>query len=130
MRVELFGEIATVQCLSNEEVNFKNFQYAILTLFRLCPGEGWDCIMYDLMDTTTGGTPIAVIFIFAWILVVNFICLSLFIAVLLGNLSAALDEAAVQAQRAARRRLMLTLQKQSQILELELVRNELLTSRR
>lgn len=121
--VELFGDVETGVCIGGN-VGFGDFPHAVLTLFRVATGQDWDCIMYDCMDSDNDGTPLAIPYFLIFLLCVNFTCLSLFIAVLLDNLSLALHQAAVASARLHRRHMMLTFQKQSAMLELEHTRQQ------
>lgn len=102
--VKLFGLIEYGECL-NVHANFEvyityirlrpclttflcqSFPIAALTLFRMSTGEDWNCIMHDCMDESKGGTMFAWAFFISFVVLVTFITLNLFIAVILDNFS-------------------------------------------
>ena len=51
--VSLYGSLPMDQPYSfgeyNDHANFSNFGKAIITLFRMSTGEGWNGIMHDVM---------------------------------------------------------------------------------
>jgi len=62
--------------------NFDNLGYAIITIFEVLLGEGWNDIMYNCMRCE--GTLMSIYFI-GLVLAGNVIMLNLFLAILLGN---------------------------------------------
>lgn len=50
--VQLFSEIKLGDNL-NDDVNFKNFWRAFLTLIRMSTGEAWDTILSDMIAKRT-----------------------------------------------------------------------------
>jgi len=89
--VAFFSKIpqsAASECIT-PQMNFETFSTAFLTLFVLSTGENWDCVMYDYCNV--GGN-----FFLRWgcygyfilfVLVVSFITLNLFIAIIIDNFS-------------------------------------------
>ena len=56
-------------------------------MFRVSTGEDWNCIMHDCMDESKGGSRFAWVFFLSFVMLVSFITLNLFIAVILDNFS-------------------------------------------
>ncbi|KRX08852.1 hypothetical protein PPERSA_08956 [Pseudocohnilembus persalinus] len=85
--VFLFKDVTEGQVI-NEYVNFKNFGYAMLTLFRCSTGEDWALIMFDCSRTKncvkgkTCGTIFSIPYYLVFILVTQFIMLNLFIMII------------------------------------------------
>jgi len=85
----------------NQHANFRSFGTAVLTLVRSSTGENWNLIMYELVNTEGGckddpqwddpepmgcGVSSAYVYFFSFILLVGFVMLNVFIAVILGAL--------------------------------------------
>eukprot|EP00899_Mesostigma_viride_P019947 jgi/Mesvir1/27954/Mv20161-RA.1 len=100
--VELFGKVTQHQENIDRRTNFQNWGYAMLTLFRMCTGEGWNGIMYDCMvqpddcvgpnggpccsyEDGTCGRKAGFIYFIAFQVVGTYIVLNLFLAVVLEN---------------------------------------------
>jgi len=86
LAVNLFGKINTGKCI-NRHANFNTFPKAVFTLLRVSTGEDWDCLMYDCMDPKNGGFSAAFVFFISFIVLVWFITLNLFIAIIVDNFS-------------------------------------------
>jgi hypothetical protein len=50
-------------------------------------GEAWDCIMHDCMDDASGGSQWAWLYFIFFYVIVAFVTLNLFIAIILDNFS-------------------------------------------
>lgn len=97
MGVQLFARVKLRDSL-NEHANFQSFSKALVTLIRSSTGESWNSIMYELADTADCsedtewndqpqngcGFPVAaVVFYYSFTLLVTFVMLNVFIAVIL-----------------------------------------------
>ena len=86
----------------NRHANFRNSWYALLLLFRITTGEDWNRVMHDCMvspplcslnegdnywETDCGHSIVAPIFFFSYYVIVTYIFLNLFIAVVIENFS-------------------------------------------
>ena len=85
----MFGNI-TQGGIINDQVNFSNFGYAMIILFRMVSGEDWPTIMYDTMNTgpdcipdKTCGTGIAPLYFISLQMVCVYVMLNLFILIIL-----------------------------------------------
>eukprot|EP01065_Artemidia_motanka_P041527 TRINITY_DN5402_c0_g1_i1.p1 TRINITY_DN5402_c0_g1~~TRINITY_DN5402_c0_g1_i1.p1 ORF type:complete len:1627 (+),score=405.07 TRINITY_DN5402_c0_g1_i1:1530-6410(+) len=104
MGVKLYGRAARGEFLT-EHANFDNFLLAVLTLFRMCTGEGWQGIMHDcekqepycdeqLDGCATGYRRwFARFFFISFMILAMFVLLNLIIAVILSQYEAATEEA-------------------------------------
>ena len=99
--VILFGSVKPGLAI-NRSVNFNTSYYAIMLLFRVATGEDWNKIMHDAMLTkpyctekpdedywkSNCGNPIfALIYFHSYYLIISYIFLNLFIAVVIENFS-------------------------------------------
>ena len=86
----------------NRHANFRNSGYALLLLFRVTTGEDWNRVMHDCMvsppkcsqsaddnywETDCGHSVVAPLFFFSYYVIVTYIFLNLFIAVVIENFS-------------------------------------------
>jgi len=86
----------------NRHANFRNSWYALLLLFRVTTGEDWNRVMHDCMvcppmcsqsaddnywETDCGHLVVAPLFFFSYYVIVTYIFLNLFIAVVIENFS-------------------------------------------
>lgn len=98
----------------NVHANFATFQNAIITLFRMATGESWHELMYDCarqksivfecLDTQDyfsmkefgrmecGNQPIAYAFFISFMIIVSFVFLNLFIAIILESFNTSQNE--------------------------------------
>lgn len=106
--VALFSEIKTQKNL-DDHANFKNLLTGFLTVFRIASGDNWCVVMHDLMRTkaqyfdciinpnyddieANGGVPngcgqsYAAVYCILIVLVVNFVFLNLFVAIVVGSM--------------------------------------------
>jgi len=81
MGVQSFGHVAVGESI-DAHTNFFNFANALLTLFRISTGEGWEGIMFDCMVEENGGTRIAPIFFVSFVTIASFVMLNLFITII------------------------------------------------
>lgn len=111
MGMQLFAKVKYGSYLS-AQANFQSFESAMLTLIRSSTGENWNGIMYDCMRTTDCvndpeysavvcgfssspdcipingcGTPFALVYFTSFTLLVTFVLLNVFIAVILEGFS-------------------------------------------
>eukprot|EP00794_Sanderia_malayensis_P007702 gene7702-8539_t len=99
--VVLFGSVKSGLAL-NRHANFRTSWRAMLLLFRMTTGEDWNKIMHDCMiapprctkgpndsfwETDCGNYPAAVLFFSSYYLLITYIFLNLFIAVVIENFS-------------------------------------------
>lgn len=112
--VQLFADVQLQDAL-NVHANFQSFGKALLTLFRMATGESWHELMYDAMRTQnyafdcydldytqmmelavregeerpvpmSCGKPIAaLIYFISYMIIMSFVFLNLFIAIILEN---------------------------------------------
>jgi len=87
--VNLFANIdlehEPLEILDNR-INFSNFPSALLTLFIVSTGDKWTEIMEDAGNAAAGGMPsVNKLYFVLFYIVVNFITLNLFIAIILDN---------------------------------------------
>ena len=67
--------------------NFDNFFNALLTLFRISTGEGWEGIMFDCKDNE-GGSAFSPVYFVAFVTIAQFIMLNLFIMIIVEEFEA------------------------------------------
>lgn len=48
--VFMFRDVVKGEVIDEEYMNFSNFGYAMLMLFRISTGEDWNSVMNDTMD--------------------------------------------------------------------------------
>lgn len=112
--MELFGEI---NCSSDDvpcegldhHAHFKNFGFAMLTLFRVSTGDNWNGILKDIInekrcakDPPTGCSAlehIAPIYFAIFVLATQFVLLNVVVAVLMKHLEDAKEEISVTSSR-------------------------------
>eukprot|EP00004_Rigifila_ramosa_P019174 TRINITY_DN4846_c0_g1_i3.p1 TRINITY_DN4846_c0_g1~~TRINITY_DN4846_c0_g1_i3.p1 ORF type:complete len:1566 (-),score=403.70 TRINITY_DN4846_c0_g1_i3:850-5007(-) len=90
--VSLFGSVVFQENI-NSNANFRNFPNALLLLFRSSTGEGWPSLMEDCQvkpphcSESLGncGSKVASFYFVSFVVVVSFVMLNLFIAVILEN---------------------------------------------
>ena len=63
----------------DEYINFSNFNYAIMTLFKISTADEWEMIMFYLMDYNKW----AVLYFISFYILVSFIMINLFILILI-----------------------------------------------
>lgn len=63
--------------------NFDTLGSSITTIFQVLTGENWQIVMYDVVRCN--GSKLYMIYFVLLIIVCNFMMLSLFLAILLGN---------------------------------------------
>ena len=63
--------------------HFDNLYWAVITVFQIMVGEGWNQVMY--MAIQANGGVLSVLYFVGLVLFGNFIMLNLFLAILLGN---------------------------------------------
>eukprot|EP00698_Gefionella_okellyi_P005118 TRINITY_DN1469_c0_g1_i1.p1 TRINITY_DN1469_c0_g1~~TRINITY_DN1469_c0_g1_i1.p1 ORF type:complete len:1749 (-),score=247.95 TRINITY_DN1469_c0_g1_i1:989-6235(-) len=92
LAVQFFGSVK-LQGDLNEMANFSTFPMALLTLFRISTMDGWNDVMnscrVDFPDCTPGvdcGSPVAPLFFIIFLMMVGFILVNLFIAVIISSL--------------------------------------------
>merc|ERR1719273_48377 len=104
----LFGGIAhndNANSFINIHCNFDNFYNSLITLFRIATGESWNGIMRQLLpwectfmnkeiDNVECGSFVAPIYFISFIVVVMFIVLNVFIAVILEQFENSLNDVA------------------------------------
>ena len=99
----------------NAHVNFQTFGQACLLLFQVLTGDGWSAIMDDLRikedegcnpnaQPTDCGTWLAMPFFVSFVVISNFVCLNLIVAVVLENFSL-LREQKMETRRRAKQKL-------------------------
>jgi len=72
--------------IMDSRINFRHFGSAILTLFIVSTGDKWTLIMEDAGNYNAGGIPkVNILYFLVFYIVVNFITLNLFIAIILDN---------------------------------------------
>lgn len=62
--------------------SFQTFPLALVTLFRISTGEGWEGIMFDAMNTEAGGHGWAWMYFVSFVMLAMFIMLNLFIMII------------------------------------------------
>lgn len=62
--------------------NFDSMLWALMTIFQVLLGDGWNLVMYDVMRSGNQGGALYFVFL---VLMGNIIMLNLFLAILLGN---------------------------------------------
>jgi hypothetical protein len=102
------------QDVLNQHANFTGFHYALITLFRMATGESWHELMYDCARQKSivfnclasqdyysvkkygrqeCGNPLgAYVFFISFMLIVSFIFLNLFIAIILESFNTSQNE--------------------------------------
>ena len=60
-------------------INFDNFTYAIMTLFKISTADEWEMIMFDLMEDNK----LAVLYFISFYIIISFIMINLFILILI-----------------------------------------------
>jgi hypothetical protein len=81
--VSAFGLVSKGNFLT-DQANFDHFGIAMLTLFRCATGESWNGIMRDIMNND-GGTKAAWVYFVSFMIIIFFVLVNLFIAVILEN---------------------------------------------
>ena len=97
--MELFGKISCdkVECEGlDTHAHFRNFGYAVLTLFRVSTGDNWNGILKDTIDSKRCDTGeidgceiiqhIAPIYFAAFVLITQFVLLNVVVAVMMKHL--------------------------------------------
>jgi len=99
--VIMFGSVKPGLAI-NRNVNFTTSYYALLLLFRVATGEDWNKIMHDAMlskpyctedltdnywESNCGSPTFALIYFHSYYLIISYIFLNLFIAVVIENFS-------------------------------------------
>ena len=79
--VFLFGEVQLQEDL-NVHANFSHFGIALLTLFRIATGEGWEAIMFDCMNEDMGGSKFAPLYFSSFVVIATFILINLFVMII------------------------------------------------
>ena len=69
--------------------NFHSFPNALLLLFRMSTGEGWEGVMFDCSDPTLGGSKAAPVYFVSFVVVAQFVMLNLFIMIIVEDFEAA-----------------------------------------
>ena len=84
LAMNIFYDIELVpgKCIDSH-ANFQTFHHSALTMFRVSTGEDWDCIMADACNEKLGGHSFCWMFFMLFYLVVSFVTLYLFIAIIL-----------------------------------------------
>jgi len=111
--MELFGQINCSDAVPCEgldnHAHFKNFGFAMLTLFRVSTGDNWNGILKDIinkkrceLDPTPGCTAlehIAPIYFAIFVLATQFVLLNVVVAVLMKHLEEAKEEVSLNSSR-------------------------------
>ena len=115
--MQLFGRVAHGDFL-DEHANFCSFPTALLTLFRVATGEGWNGLMHDAMVSADGATAaaelrctvergdcgswLAVPFFVSYVILSTFIIIKMMIVLIIENFALALrrDQNALQPESA------------------------------
>lgn len=92
--IELFGEIdfnsTNTSSGLSDHANFKNAALAGLTLFRIATGDNWVGIMRDTLASDIPRLPVVLYYVF-FVVTAQFVLLNVVVAVLMKNLTAALQ---------------------------------------
>ena len=80
--MNLFATVENNECV-DDHANFRDFWFSILTIYRVSTGEDWDCIMNGACDEEKGGTRYCFLFFVSFYVLVSFITLNLFIAIII-----------------------------------------------
>ena len=67
----------------NDHANFNSFGHALLLLFRMSTGEGYEGVMFTAEDESQGGTEWAPLYFLSFLVITAFILLDLFIMIIL-----------------------------------------------
>jgi hypothetical protein len=78
MGVQSFGSLGNEETLT-VHANFRTFGVALLTLFRISTGEGWDGFLFE---SESQGHPFAWVFFVSFVTIASFIMLNLFITII------------------------------------------------
>lgn len=81
MAVNLYAKTPRGECV-NSHANFEDFGTSFLTLFRVSTGEDWPCIMKEVCKDSSS---LCSLFFLMFVIVVTFVTLNLFIAIILDN---------------------------------------------
>ena len=73
---------APLQSSLNVHANFSRFGLALLTLFRIATGEGWEAIMFDCMNEEKGGSKFAPLYFSSFVVIATFILINLFVMII------------------------------------------------
>ena len=82
--MNLFGTVQRGEDGLNEHANFESFWLSFQSLLRMSCGEAWNSVMRDCLNNE--GAPsaaITVVYFVGFMLLMSFVCLNLFIAVIL-----------------------------------------------
>ena len=92
--VDLFGRVQRGKCIT-DHANFESFHNAIILLFRMSTGEGWQCVMNDARLTdglycsdhlgNCGDPVLAVLYFISFMLLGMYVMLNVFIAIILSG---------------------------------------------
>jgi hypothetical protein len=82
MGVFLFRDNSVEEIYQNEWVNFDNFGWAMLTMFRCSTGEDWHQFM---VKYSSGSTVVTYLFFISFELITNFILLNLLVLVVINQ---------------------------------------------
>ena len=108
--MQLFGRVALADDRAiNSHANFRTFPAALLTLMRVATGEGWQQLMRSAMlssptqCSTTGddgqgstcGSAAAVPYFVSFVLLVSFLVVNLFVAVIMDNFDYLTQDSAI-----------------------------------
>merc|ERR1719174_591029 len=106
--VQLFGKVNHEQESLNADANFSNFGQAFNLLFRMSTGEVWNGVMRDVMTQPEDGVCskeagdcgllVAPVYFFAFVISGSFVMLNLFLAVVLENYDAVVENAKEEAE--------------------------------
>ena len=69
---------------SSRHANFDDFGTALLTLFRMSTGEGWNEIMDDCINPNKNNAPLSILYFVTFVMIATFVvsevaCLSIFL---------------------------------------------------
>jgi len=69
--------------------NFHSFPEALLLLFRMSTGEGWEGVMFDCSDPDLGGFGMAPLYFVSFVVIAQFVMVNLFIMIIVEDFEAA-----------------------------------------
>jgi len=78
MGVQSFGRLTNDDAI-DVHANFRTFSVALLTLFRISTGEGWEGFLFD---TTNGGHFLSWIYFVSFVTIASFVMVNLFITII------------------------------------------------
>jgi len=77
----------------NPDANFRTFEKAFITLFRISTGDNWQLLHRDTHNENTYGLPfLSTLYYFFFVVICQYVTLNLFVAVLLDQFSIAKSE--------------------------------------